>query len=82
MLAYAQAPPSYVAVDHEIGNRHAHLGRYSVLAKTLDPDLGGFLFELRLERLASKTVHVPTSNLFDVSQVRSIMEAIGDGGAV
>ena len=34
------------------------------------------------EGAASKTVHVPASNLFDVSQLRSIMEAIGDGGVV
>lgn len=29
---------------------------------------------------ASKTVHVPRSNLFDVARLRGIMESIGDGG--
>jgi hypothetical protein len=29
----------------------------------------------------SKTVHLPLTNLFDVDQVRRIMESMGDGGA-
>jgi hypothetical protein len=29
----------------------------------------------------SKTVHLPLTNLFDVPQLRRIMESIGDGGA-
>jgi hypothetical protein len=31
---------------------------------------------------ATKTVHIPTGNLFDVSQLRSIMEAVGRDGGV
>lgn len=31
---------------------------------------------------ASKTVRIPQANVFDVSQLRSIMDAIGDGGAL
>jgi hypothetical protein len=31
---------------------------------------------------ATKTVHIPKGNLFDVSQLRSIIESIGDGGAM
>jgi hypothetical protein len=31
---------------------------------------------------ATKTVHIPTGNLFAVSQLRSIMEAVGRDGGV
>jgi hypothetical protein len=31
---------------------------------------------------ATKTIHIPTGNLFDVSQLRSIMESVGRDGGV